>query len=60
METGRIEGLRAELDELLKKQNKLLESRAFGGATDDELVEYEIRQEVINEICDELALSAAA
>jgi hypothetical protein len=60
METNRVEELRAELSQLLKKQSDVLESRAFGGATDTELLEYEIRQEIIHEICDQLAHSAAA
>jgi len=60
MESNRIEELRGELSQLLKKQTEVLEARTFGGATDAELLEYEIRQEIINEICDELAHSAAA
>jgi hypothetical protein len=59
MENHRIEELRTELNQLLKKQTKVLESRTFGGATDTELLEYEIRQEIIQEICDQLAHSAA-
>ncbi len=60
METNRVEELRAELSQLLRKQSEVLESRTFGGATDTELLEYEIRQEIIHEICDQLAHSAAA
>ena len=60
MENDRIEELRAELDQLLKKQTEVLESRSFGAATDTEILEYEIRQEIIHEICNELANSAAA
>ena len=60
METNRIEGLRDELSELLKKQSEVLESRTCGRATDVEVVEYEIRQEIIREICDQLAQSVAA
>lgn len=59
MENHRIEELRTELNQLLKKQTEVLESRTFGGATDTELLEYEIRQEIIQEICDQLAHSAA-
>jgi hypothetical protein len=59
MENHRIEELRTELNQLLKKQTEVLESRTFGGATDTELLEYEIRQEIIQEICDQLADSAA-
>jgi hypothetical protein len=60
MENHRVEELRAELDQLLKRQNEVLESRAFGVASDSELLEYEIRQEIIHEICNQLANSAAA
>jgi len=60
METNRVEELRAELNHLLKKQTEVLESRIFGGATDAELLEYEIRQESIYEISNQLANSAAA
>ena len=59
MEKNHVEELRAELNQLLKKQNEVLESRTFGGATDTELLEYEIRQEVIHEICNQLANSSA-
>ena len=60
MEKHRAEQLRAELNDLLKKQSEALESRTFGGATDTELLEYDIRQDVIHEICDQLAQSRAA
>jgi hypothetical protein len=59
MGTYRIEELRGELSQLLKKQTEVLEARTSGGATDAELLDYEIRQEIINEICDQLAHSAA-
>jgi hypothetical protein len=60
MENHRIEELRADLDLLLKKQAQVLELRTFGGASDADILEYEIRQEVIHEICTKLANSAAA
>jgi hypothetical protein len=60
LENHRLEELRAELNHLLKKQAEVLESRAFGAANDGEILEYEIRQEVIHEICNQLANSAAA
>jgi len=60
METNRVEELRGELNQLLKKQTKVLESRTFGEATDTELLEYELRQEVIHEICNQLANSSEA
>jgi hypothetical protein len=60
MENYRVEELRVELSQLLKKQTEVLESRSFGAASDTEILEYEIRQEIIHEICNELANSAAA
>ena len=60
MENYRAEELQAELNQLLRKQTEVLESRSFGAATDTEILEYEIRQEIIHEICNELANSAAA
>jgi hypothetical protein len=60
MENYRVEELRVELGQLLKKQTEVLESRSFGAASDTEILEYEIRQEIIHEICNELANSAAA
>ena len=58
MEDSSVEELRTELTQLLKKQAEFLESRSFGGATDTELIEYEIRQEIISEICDQLGYAA--
>jgi hypothetical protein len=60
MENCRIDELRVELDQLLKKQAEILESRTLGAASDTELLEYEIRQEIIHEICNQLANSTAA
>jgi hypothetical protein len=52
-----IEELRAELKQLLQKQSETLNARVFGGVSDTELVEYDLRQEVIGEIqSDSLAL----
>jgi hypothetical protein len=59
MENYRVDKLRAELNQLLKKQSQVLESRSLGSATDTELLEYEIRQEIVHEICNELAHSIA-
>jgi hypothetical protein len=36
-----------------------LESRTFGGASDTEILEYEIRQEIIHEMRNQLANSDA-
>jgi hypothetical protein len=60
MESSRIEELRTELAQLLQKQTEVLESRAFGSATHTELLEFELRQEIIHEICEQLAYSTAA
>ena len=50
----RSEKLKAELAELLLKQTEFLESRSLGGASDGEILEYELRQEIVKQICDEL------
>ena len=60
LENHCMEELRAELSRLLRKQAEVLESRAFGAANDGDILEYEIRQEVIHEICNQLANSTAA
>ncbi|MFZ0296569.1 MAG: hypothetical protein WAL52_23355 [Candidatus Sulfotelmatobacter sp.] len=60
MEIRRLEEKRAELDELLRRQREILESRSFGVASDVEILEYEIRREIIHGICKELANSTAA
>jgi hypothetical protein len=60
MENYRVDELRTELSQLLKRQTEVLESRSFGAATDTEILEYEIRQEIIHDICNELANSVAA
>ena len=60
MESERIDDRRAVLDLLLKKQAEALELRRLGAATDTELLEYELRQETIHELCNQLAHSAVA
>ena len=57
MENYRVDELRSELTQLLKKQAEVLESRNLGAATDAEVLEYEIRQEIVHEICNQLAHS---
>ena len=57
MADRRTEELRIELTRLLQKQHEVLESRMLGSATDDELLEYEIRQEIIHDLCQVLAHS---
>lgn len=53
----RAEKLETELAELLKRQAEFVESRSLGGATDSEILEYEVRQEVVKQICVELGHS---
>ena len=53
------EQLRFELNQLLRKQRQVLESRMLGTASDDDLLEYEVRQEIIHDLCNVLANSAA-
>jgi hypothetical protein len=60
MEDRHIEELRVELTELLRKQNEVLESRMLGSASETELLEYEIRQEIVHEMCNQLARSISA
>ena len=60
MENRRTEELRLELNALRHKQAEVLESRMLGTASDDDLLEYEIRQEIIHELCNILSHSAAA
>jgi len=60
MEDRHIEEMRLELNQLLHKQREVLESRMLGTASDEDLLEYEIRQEVIHELCNVLSHSAAA
>jgi hypothetical protein len=59
MEINHVEELRSELGQLLKKQTEVLESRTLGRASDTELLEYEIRQEIIHEIRGQLANSTS-
>jgi hypothetical protein len=60
MAHSRTDELRADLNRLLKMQTEVLESRTFGAASDTEIVEFEIRREVIQEICKQLANSSSA
>jgi hypothetical protein len=53
------EQLRFELTQLLRKQRQVLESRMLGTASDDDLLEYEVRQDIIRELCNVLANSAS-
>jgi len=60
METRRTEEIRAELKELLRKQHEVLESRILGTASDSELLEYEVRQEIVDQLCKALSRSETA
>lgn len=55
MEGRPIEEVEVELMNLLRKQNEVLESRMLGTASETELLEYEIRQELVHQLCGELA-----
>ena len=55
-----LDVLRAELNQLLQKQSETLDGRMLGGVSDKELIEYDLRQEIICEIQEKLARSAAA
>ncbi len=57
MQSRHIEELRVELTGLLQKQNEVLESRMLGSASESDLLEYEIRQEIVHELCNQLANS---
>ena len=59
MENDHTEEMRLELNALLRRQHEVLESRMLGTASDDDLLEYEVRQEVIHELCNILSHSAA-
>jgi hypothetical protein len=54
MESNRIKELKCELAQLLRKQIEALESRSLGMATDIELLEYELRQKKVHQICNQL------
>ena len=60
VESERIDDRRAVLDLLLKKQAEVLELRRLGTATETELLEYELRQETIHELCNQLTHAAVA
>ena len=53
------EQLRFELTQLLRKHRQVLDSRMLGTASDDELLEYEVRQDIIRELCNVLANTAS-
>lgn len=54
MDARYAERLQTELRDLLQKQRVVLDSRMLGTASDSDLLEYEIRQEIIHELCNQL------
>jgi hypothetical protein len=54
MDVQHIEQMQAELSELLRKQKEVLESRMLGTASESDLLEYEVRQEIVHEMCNQL------
>ncbi|HKU27058.1 MAG TPA: hypothetical protein VJQ54_16400 [Candidatus Sulfotelmatobacter sp.] len=60
MNTRSTEELRSEVNQLLHRQREVLETRMLGAATEAELLEYEVRQEIIHELCNELVHSLSA
>ena len=54
MDVQHIEQMQAELSELLRKQKEVLESRMLGTASESDLLEYEVRQEIVYEMCNQL------
>jgi hypothetical protein len=52
------ERLRIEVKELLRQQCRVLDSRMLGITSDDDLLEYEVRQDIVHELCKVLATSA--
>lgn len=59
MDSRHNEELRIELEELLRKQAGLMETRALGTASEPEILDYELRQEVIRDLCTQLGNSRA-
>ena len=60
MKPPRTEELQADLKQLIQKQEEFLDQQVLGGASETELLEYELRQEMIQEICQQLARRTAA
>jgi hypothetical protein len=59
-EIYKIEDLRAELKQLRRKQSETLNARIVGDVSDTDLIEYDLRQEIIVDIEERLARSSAA
>jgi hypothetical protein len=54
MDVQHVEQMQAELSELLRKQKEVLDSRMLGTASESDLLEYEVRQEIVHEMCNQL------
>ena len=54
MDVQRIEQLQGEVRKLLRKQRDVLESRMLGTASEGDLLEFEIRQEIVRDICNQI------
>jgi hypothetical protein len=59
-EIYKIEDLRAELKQLRQKQSETLNARIVGDVSDTDLIEYDLREEIIVDIEERLARSSAA
>ena len=59
-EIYKIEDLRSELKQLRQKQSETLKSRIVGDVSDTDLIEYDLRQEIIVDIEERLARSSTA
>ena len=59
MESPSSQQLRIKLEELLKQQSKTLDARLAGTVSDTEVLKYELRQEAIREIWQQLEESAS-
>ena len=54
-EIYKIEDLRSQLKQLRQKQSETLKSRIVGDVSDTDLIEYDLRQEIIVDIEERLA-----
>lgn len=59
MKFASSDGLGLQLMDLLRKQAECLNARSLGAATDVEIIDFELRQEVIHDLCKQLANSQA-
>ena len=57
MDARYAERLQTQVRDLLRKQREVLDSRMLGTASDSDVLEYEIRQEIIRELCNQLVIT---